>query len=198
MNVIYSWFAHRQVLVLLLIVNVFGTAYGYYWYGYQLAETPAIFLPFVPDSPTASLFFSLVLVGFLLKKNFGFMEALAIMTLFKYGIWAVVMNVLTLLTTGTLPIEGYMLMASHLGMAIQGILYAPFYRIKPWHLIVAGIWTIHNDIIDYVFKMMPSYRDLFEYMDMIGYFTFWLSILSIFVAWYFGYRKGRFTLSFIK
>ena len=99
MNVIYSWFAHRQVLVLLLIVNVFGTAYGYNWYGYQLAETPAIFLPFVPDSPTAYFFF-LVLVAFILKKNCGFMEALAIMTLFKYGIWAVVMNILTLLTTG--------------------------------------------------------------------------------------------------
>lgn len=198
MNVMYSWLANRQIIILLLIVNVFGTVYGYYWYGYQLAETPAIFLAFVPDSPTASLFFSFVLLGFILKKNFGLMEALAIITLFKYGIWAVVMNLLTFFTTGSLPLAGYMLMASHLGMAIQGILYAPFYRIKPWHLIVAGIWTIHNDIIDYVFGMMPSYRDLIAYMDTIGYFTFWLSILSIFIGWYFGFRKKRFTLSLIK
>lgn len=195
MNMIYSWLANRQILVLLLIVNIFGTLYGYYWYGYQLADTPAIFLAFVPDSPTATLFFVFVLVGFLLKKNFGLMEALALITLFKYGIWAVAMNILTLVTTGSLPWEGYMLIASHFGMAVQGILYAPFYKIKIWHLIVAGLWTIHNDIIDYVFEMMPSYRDLMIYMDSIGYFTFWLSILSIFIGWYIGFRKERFTLS---
>ena len=58
-----------------------------------------------------------------------------------------------------------MLIASHLGMAIQGILYSPFYRIKLWHLIFAAIWTIHNDIIDYVFEMMPRYGDLMQYMN---------------------------------
>jgi uncharacterized membrane protein YpjA len=80
------------MLVLLLIINIFGTAFGYYWYGSQLKNTPAIFWAFVPDSPTASLFFVFVLLAFLLKRNFGLMEALAIITLFKYGIWAVVMN----------------------------------------------------------------------------------------------------------
>lgn len=195
MTWIYSLLANRQLLFVLLLVNTFGTIYGYIWYGHQLKETPSIFLAFVPDSPTASLFFVFVLIAFLLKINWGLMEALAIITLFKYGIWAVIMNALTFVTTGYLSWEGYMLIASHLGMAIQGILYAPFYRIKLWHLVLAAIWTIHNDIIDYIFKMMPSYRDLMQYMDSIGYFTFWLSILSIFVGWYFGYRKHRFTLT---
>ena len=40
----------------------------YYWYGSQLENTPAIFLAFVPDSPTASLFFVFVLLGVYLKK----------------------------------------------------------------------------------------------------------------------------------
>ena len=44
-----------------------------------------------------------------------------------------------------------MLVFSHAGMAIQGLLYAPFYRFKVWHLIVTGIWTLHNDVIDYSF-----------------------------------------------
>ena len=110
----------------------------------QLKVTPMIFLPFVPDSPTASLFFVFVLIAFLLKTNWGLIEALAIATLFKYGIWAVIMNLLTLATTGYIPWQGYMLIGSHLGMAIQGILYAPFYRIKPWHLVVHpfGLFTM--------------------------------------------------------
>lgn len=195
MNWIYSFLAHRQILLALLLVNIFGTIYGYIWYGGQLAETPILFKLFVPDSPTASLFFVFVLLAFLMNKNWGLIEALAIITLFKYGVWAVIMNVLTLITTGYLPWEGYMLIASHLGMAIQGVLYAPFYRIKPWQFVVAAIWTIHNEMIDYLFDMMPRYGDLMKYMDSIGYFTFWLSILSIWVGWYFGYRKNRFTLT---
>ncbi len=195
MNWMYSLLANRQILITLLLVNIFGTIYGYIWYGSQLEDTPAIFIPFVPDSPTASLFFVFVLLAFILKKNCGLMEALAIITLFKYGVWAVIMNILTLLTTGNLSWQGYMLIASHLGMAIQGLLYSPFYRIKPWHLIFAAIWTIHNEIIDYIFEMMPRYGDLIQYLNYIGYFTFWLSILSIWVGWYLGYRKNRFTLT---
>lgn len=73
------------------------------------------------------------------------------MTLFKYGIWAVVMNILTLIVSGYLPWQGYMLIASHLGMAVQGLLYSPYYRIEGKHLVIAAIWTLHNEIIDYVF-----------------------------------------------
>jgi uncharacterized membrane protein YpjA len=195
MNWIYAFLANRNILLLLLIVNIFGTLYGYYWYGWQLAETPTKFLIFVPDSPTASLFFVFVLIAFLLKKNWGLIETMAIVTLFKYGIWAVVMNLLVLVETGELDWVSYMLIGSHLAMAIQGILYAPFYRIKLWHIIVTAIWTLHNDVIDYVFMMLPRYPVLDLYTPQIGYFTFWLSILSIGIAYYFGIRKNRLNLS---
>ncbi|CAG9608291.1 DUF1405 domain-containing protein [Pseudoneobacillus rhizosphaerae] len=195
MNWIYAILANRNVLLLLLIVNIIGTLYGYYWYGWQLADTPTKFLVFVPDSPTASLFFVFVLIAFLLKRNWGLMEALAIVTLFKYGIWAVVMNLLVLVEMGELDWLSYMLIGSHFAMAVQGILYAPFYRIKVWHIIVTAIWTLHNDVIDYVFMMLPRYPVLDLYTPQIGYFTFWLSILSVGIAYYFGIRKNRLKLS---
>ncbi len=119
------------------------------------------------------------------------MEALAIVTLFKYGIWAVIMNLLVLNVTGNLHWSGYMLMASHLAMAVEGILYAPYYRFKLSHLVIAAIVALHNEIIDYVFMMMPNYQQLDLYRNEIGYFTFWLSILSIGIAYYFGMRKSR-------
>ncbi|WP_442594512.1 DUF1405 domain-containing protein [Neobacillus sp. D3-1R] len=191
MNWIYTFLANRNILWLLLIVNILGTIYGYYWYGWQLEETPAKFLIFVPDSPTASLFFVFVLIAFLMKKNWGLIEALAIVTLFKYGIWAVVMNILVFVVTGELDEVGYMLIFSHLAMAIQGLLYAPFYRIKLWHIIVTAIWTLHNDVIDYVFFMLPKYYVLDLFTPQIGYFTFWLSILSIGFAYYFGMKQNR-------
>ena len=194
MGWIYPLLSNRSVMKLLLLVNIAGTIYGYYWYGWQLKETPPVFLAFVPDSPTASLFFVFVLLAFLLKRNWPLIEALAIVTLFKYGIWAVVMNILVFIVQGELDWVGYMLIFSHFAMAVQGVLYAPFYRFKGWHLIVTAIWTLHNDVIDYVFFMMPSYQMLDKYIPQIGYFTFWLSCVSIALAYYLGMRPGRFKL----
>lgn len=183
MKMIQYILGKKSILLMLFFINFFGTVYGYFWYGYQLSETPAHFLIFVPDSPTASLFFVIVLLAFLFRKNFPLIEALAIVTLFKYGIWAVVMNILVLVVNGSLPLASYMLIASHLGMAIQGLLYAPYYRFKVWHLLVAAVWTLHNDVIDYVFEMMPQYNVLMDYMNPIGYFTFWLSMISLLIAY---------------
>jgi uncharacterized membrane protein YpjA len=194
MFLIYSILTNHKILWMLLIVNIMGTMYGYYWYKWQLEDTPAIFLPFVPDSPTASLFFVFVLSAFLLGKNWPLFEALAIVSLVKYGIWAVVMNLLVACVNHWLDWAGYMLIVSHLAMAIQGVLYAPFYRIKPWHLVVAGLWVLHNEMIDYVFKMMPRYHDLDKYMAEIGYFTFWLSIAAIGLTYFLCIRKERFSL----
>ncbi|PLR99941.1 DUF1405 domain-containing protein [Bacillus sp. T33-2] len=196
MSGIYPLLASRPALWLLLWVNIFGTAYGYYWYGWQLRETPPEFLLFVPDSPTASLFFVFVLIAFLKGRNWPLMQALAIVSLFKYGIWAVVMNLLVFIVSGELDWIGLMLMGSHFAMAVEGILYSPFYRMKPRHLIIAAIIILHNEIIDYVFKMMPRYHTLDLYMNEIGYFTFWLSILSIGVGYYFCLRPGRLELPF--
>ncbi|PLR82663.1 MULTISPECIES: DUF1405 domain-containing protein [Bacillus] len=194
MKMIYPVLASRAFLWMLLIINIAGTIYGYVWYQWQLADTPPIFLPFVPDSPTASLFFVFVLIAFLLKKNWGLLEALAIVTLFKYGIWAVVMNLLVYVVNGQIDLVSLMLIFSHLGMAVQGLLYAPFYRIKLWHFVVTAIWVLHNEIIDYVFLMMPRYQTLNLYIQEIGYFTFWLSIFSLAIAYILCLRKDRFIL----
>ncbi|MFX3622805.1 MAG: DUF1405 domain-containing protein [Ectobacillus sp.] len=195
MAFLYQLLRDRTIIRLLLVINILGTIYGYIWYQYQLAETPAQFLLFVPDSPTASLFFVFVLFAFLLRRNWGLVEALAIVTLLKYGVWAVVMNVLLFIVEGKLHWTGYMLMLSHGAMALQGLLYAPFYRVKHWHLVVAAVWTLHNDIIDYVFRQMPHYGVLDTYYQPIGYFTFWLSIASIGVAYYLCVRQNRLAMT---
>ena len=114
--------------------------------------------------------------------NWKLIEALALITLVKYGLWAVVMNVWTYFETGSIGWMGWMLVASHFAMALQAILYIPFYRFTWVHILIAAIWTLHNDVIDYVFDQMPTYRSLNEYANTIGYFTFWLSIGCISLA----------------
>ena len=93
---------NRRLLWLLVWTNGLGTIYGYYWYGNQIVHTirtmPDLFVLFVPDSPTASLFFTLALLYMLHRRKSGkpgrirsFVEAMAVITSFKYGVWAVVM-----------------------------------------------------------------------------------------------------------
>lgn len=182
-NRIWFLLSHKSFLWILLFVNLFGTVYGYDWYMWQLEMTEPKFWIFVPDSPTASLFFTLAIIGWLIGRNFKLIEALALITLVKYGLWAVVMNLLTMFEQGSLDPVGWMLIGSHFAMAVQAILYIPLYRFKFKHIVIAGIWTLHNDVIDYVFGQMPIYHDLMKHMQQIGYFTFWLSIACIALAY---------------
>ncbi|MDW0111611.1 DUF1405 domain-containing protein [Sporosarcina saromensis] len=175
--------SHKSFLWILLFINILGTVYGYDWYMWQLEDTEPIYWIFVPDSPTASLFFSLAIIGWLIGKNFKLIEVLALITLVKYGLWAVVMNLLTLAEIGEIGWQGWMLIGSHFAMAVQAILYIPFYKFRFSHLVIGAIWTLHNDVIDYVFGQMPIYYDLMKHIDKIGYFTFWLSIACITIAY---------------
>jgi uncharacterized membrane protein YpjA len=186
----YAVLGDRRFLIVLFIINFFGTIYGYIWYDQQLLQTPWYFIPFVPDSPTASLFFTIVLGFYIAGRRFPLMEAFAAVTLIKYGLWAVVMNLAAGAAGTELNYLHWMLVLSHGGMAVQAFLYMSFYRIKNWHLVVVALWTIHNDIIDYLFGMHPWVsRDLLPYIGEIGYFTFWLSVFSIASVWYFSVRK---------
>lgn len=181
----------RSSLIALFIVNVLGTVYGYYWYQYQLIDTPEWLRVFVPDSPTASLFFCFVLLLWIFKKQNGLIEAFAYVSLVKYGIWAVAMNGAVLYLAGGLDLIAYMLIFSHAGMALQAILYAPMFKVKKWHLTIASIWILQDIIFDYVFGTMPVYRMLAFYQDWIALFTFWLSIFVILIAYFQLILKNR-------
>ncbi|MEK3934733.1 DUF1405 domain-containing protein [Sporosarcina sp. FSL W7-1349] len=187
----WSILSHKSFLWILLYVNIFGTVYGYYWYMWQLQITEPLFWIFVPDSPTASLFFCLALLGWIVGRNFKLVEALALITLVKYGLWAVVMNMMTLWETGSIGPEGWMLVVSHFAMAVQAVLYSSFYRFGIVHIVLAAIWTLHNDVIDYVFGQMPIYYDIMKYMQPIGYFTFWLSLACIWLAFWIWRKRPK-------
>ncbi|MGB6409110.1 MAG: DUF1405 domain-containing protein [Planococcus donghaensis] len=181
---ISTWLMYRPFLILLFVVNLAGSIYGYIWYGWQLKITDPIFLVFVPDSPTASLFFTIVLGLWIFGKRNRLIEALAFVTLIKYGLWAVVMNLLTLWEVGSIGWIGWMLIGSHFAMALQAVLYIEHYRFGWLSVALTAIWTLHNDVIDYVFGQMPIYSRLSEYSSQIGYFTFWLSIVCVGFAFY--------------
>ncbi|PZE22205.1 DUF1405 domain-containing protein [Paenibacillus xerothermodurans] len=180
-------------------VNLLGTIYGYMWYGNQLVftvrELSPAYLPFVPDSPTASLFFTLVLL-FLLLDSYrgraqhqaadwfrGCVEALAVITSFKYGIWAVSMIWAGAYQGDHVDWAGWMLTLSHLGMAAEVLLYMRLYTYRTLPIIIAGLWTLLNDFMDYTVGVYPWLPDeLNDDLSMVAAFTVELSFVSIIIA----------------
>jgi len=185
-----SWAGQRWFLRGLLIINFLGTIYGYYWYRHQLAQTPPHFLPFVPDSPTASLFFTVILGLYLRRQTNPYLEAFAAVTLFKYGIWAVAAifagawlaqpSLAAMLRMETVPAANWMLVFSHTGMALEALLYVRYYSFHYRHLLVVAMWVFVNDFIDYVFLQHPwVHPSLDPYIPQLGFFTLFLTVLSL-------------------
>ena len=217
----------RKTLAALILVNGAGTVYGYMWYGNQITYTlehlPSWLLPFVPDSPTASLLFTLSLcwLYFGSKRRVvrsgrpvsggagsnraadpwaesgaagavrGLIDALAVVTSVKYGIWAVIMIVWGWTLGDPVVWEHWMLIFSHLGMAAEALLYARFLAYRLPHLTLAAAWTLANDLVDYrldVYPWLPP--ELAAHLPLIERVTWGLSALSIFAASLFVPSRG--------
>ncbi|KIX91509.1 membrane protein [Staphylococcus microti] len=191
-SLLHTLLYHRPILYMLLIANLLGTLYGYIWYAPQLSETPWYFWPFVPDSPTATLFLSISIFLWLINKRSAIIDTLAFVTLFKYGVWAVIMNFMLFYVDDTIYLTGVMLIMSHGIMAIQAFLFLPRFKFTFLSLGITIAWVIHNDVIDYVFHQYPIYGSLTSYEAIIGYIAFWLSMIPLlFVLWQIKQRPSK-------
>lgn len=182
----------KRVLWPLFIVNLLGTIYGFYWYKNQLIDVGSWLNVFVPDSPTASGFFTVVLGAYLLERRLPFVEAFAVVTLFKYGVWAVAIILFgaywnVQLYGGSmaqyLHWTDWMLLISHGGMAAQAVLFGKLYTYRLHHVTIVAVWTILNDFVDYTLDLHPWLPRQIAHLDSkIGWFTFALSLIAIAIA----------------
>nr|WP_244226751.1 DUF1405 domain-containing protein [Paenibacillus protaetiae] len=192
----YFWSRHfllnRGFLWLLLLVNLGGTIYGYIWYGNQLEftleENPLWQLVFVPDSPTASLFFTLSLI-YLLYPSAAvsplalairkLIEGLAIVCSVKYGVWAVSMIVAGAWQGAEVEWQQYMLCVSHLAMAIEVLLYARFMKAGAYAVTIGTAWLFINDTVDYTYGVFPWLAEqLYDDLPAVQAYTYGLTVFA--------------------
>ncbi|MHA2853775.1 DUF1405 domain-containing protein [Paenibacillus lautus] len=201
MSISFLWsrefLSKRSILWLLLVCNVLGTIYGYIWYGAQMADTVEhgyIWqVVFVPDSPTASLFFSLALLLLLYPpRSLGgalfqqFIEALAVVTSVKYGIWAVAMIFAGQAQGDVLAWQDWMLVASHTAMAVEALLFVRLFHYRWTALTGAIAWTLLNDTVDYTYGVFPWLPGpLYDDLPAVQLFTYLLTLFSGFAGWIF-------------
>ena len=146
--------------------------------------TPSYFVPFVPDSPTASLFLTIAIALLLLNKSSSIIEALAFVTLIKYGVWAVIMNLIMFVIDGEVTINGLMLLISHGIMALQAFYFYPRFKITILGFVISLIWVFLNDYMDYVKMQFPYYKFIASHVVEIGVLSICLSIISLILYLY--------------
>jgi uncharacterized membrane protein YpjA len=79
--------------------------------------------------------------------------------------------------------QEWMLIISHLAMAIEVLVYARWLQLRLIFIFIAGSWTLLNDGIDYTFNVYPwlSY-ELSDDITNILWFTIILSLVTIIIA----------------
>lgn len=199
MSISYFWSTSflnkRSFLWLLFICNLLGTIYGYIWYGNQMEYTlehyAAWLIVFVPDSPTASLFFTIAIGCILLPPRtlWGqtirrIIESLAVVTSVKYGLWASSMIFAGQYQGDILQWQDWMLVVSHSVMVIEALVYVRLFKFNSRILIGAAAWTLTNDFIDYTYGIYPWLPSVLQDNLMeVENFTISLTFFSVAITW---------------
>ncbi len=176
--------SRRRLTALLLGVNALGTVYGFWWYRDQLALTPVAAWPLVPDSPSSTLLFTLFLAAFLRGRPPQPLAAFAYLTSIKYGLWTPAVMVGYWLAAGTADFESVHLTLSHLGMALEALVFMRVCPVSPAWAVLAASWLLFNDYADYGRGLHPflPWPGLERYAGTAAV-TLSLASLALAVAW---------------
>ncbi len=182
------------IISLIILVDLIGIAYGYYYYAEQLGSSPLYLWLFIPDCP----FYVMVFTIALLLAIFGFESRLfsyiAAVGMMEYGLWTATALVLfgDYFFSSKLWLMSSVLFILHIGMFAEGPLLIPK-KIGRRHLGVGLLWFFINDYIDYFYgylntagayvlgthPILPSA----DRLPLMMVLTFILTILSSFFAY---------------
>lgn len=146
-----TWYEpfRRPFLWFLLVTNGIGAVSGYFWYEGQLATTSWYGWFFVPDSPLSATLFTLALAGWLGQRQWSLFYLLATTAVIKYGVWAVILIVDYWVRGGQPTFLEVMLFLSHIGMAVEGVIYLRHLAISAGQVGLIAVWMLFSDWIDY-------------------------------------------------
>ncbi|NYZ75658.1 DUF1405 domain-containing protein [Candidatus Micrarchaeota archaeon] len=140
------------IISLIIVIDLAGMFYGYYFYAEQLGSTPLYLWLFVPDCPFYVMLFAIALVlavfGFE-SKLFSYIAAVGMM---KYGIWTLAALLLfrNYFFSSSLWLLSSVLFILHIGMFSEGPLLIPK-KLSGFHIAVALPWFLIHDYFDYFY-----------------------------------------------
>lgn len=155
----YAW--------VIVAINLAGTAFGFWYYRFQLAETPLLMWPFVPDSPGATLFIALSLAAWKLNYNQEWVNALAFFGCIKLGLWTPYVQLVLNGPGGIEPWLYWFLVVSHLAMVLQAFVIYRYSEFPIGAVAVAAVWYGFNDVVDYFAPLVGEYHHTFLRAELV-------------------------------
>lgn len=146
-----------RLVWLLILVNLVGTVFGFWYYIPQLSATPVVMWPLVPVSPLATLYMALSLLlwrGGFTGRVAQLVHVLAFIGCLKYGLWSVYVQ-LFIEDASHLPfLLWQFLIWSHAGMVLQAFLIQRYAAFSLWALGLATAWYTLNDVFDFFLTVL--------------------------------------------
>lgn len=139
---------------ILVLINILGTGFGYWYYRFQLMDNPLHLWPLIPVSPNATLFMALSLMLYTLGRRSRWtkiVDVLAFIGNLKYGLWTVIVMLATpsAYINQSTPEMFAFLVVSHALMATQAFLVLDYTEVDLEALFVGAMWYTINDVVDY-------------------------------------------------
>ncbi|RLG15859.1 MAG: hypothetical protein DRN71_00020 [Candidatus Nanohalarchaeota archaeon] len=145
---------------MLIFVNIVGTLFGFWYYKFQLASTPLVKLVFVPDCPIYTLLFACFLVLHFMGKKSAILATVTFIGLVKYGFWTVLVISLYCEYYAASDLFLYVvLFILHIGMIAQAYVIPQISGFSKDALMIALVWFLANDVMDYFFGTAPYLPD---------------------------------------
>ncbi len=146
---------------LIVLVNLAGIAYGFYYYTPQFDVTPIALWLFVPDSPLAVLWATVPLLLYEFgRRRSDTLDAVAVVANVQVGLWTayVLLYYSDHFQTFDFGLNALLLFA-HLGMAVEALIFLRDLRAslsRAWAkslpvLAGVGAWFLLNDWLDYFY-----------------------------------------------
>ncbi|MGB9987487.1 DUF1405 domain-containing protein [Salarchaeum japonicum] len=147
-----------RLLPVIVLVNLVGTAFGFWYYRFQLETTPLLAWVVVPDSPVATLFIGLSLAAYRLDWDAEWLHALAFFGCIKLGLWTPFVQ-LVVNGQGELWWAMYwFLVLSHAAMAVEAFAIHRYASFSVPAVAVAAGWYWFNDVVDYVAPLVGDFH----------------------------------------
>lgn len=134
---------------IIVLINLAGTAFGFYYYGFQFSVTDPVMWPFVPDSPLATLFIAGSLALWKLDRHSETLAALAFFGCIKLGLWTPFVLLVVEGQGNTFWAMYQFLVWSHLAMVVQAFLIHRYAGFSVRAVAIALLWYGFNDVVDY-------------------------------------------------
>jgi uncharacterized membrane protein YpjA len=162
---------NKYFLILIASINIIVAIYSLNYYLTQLISSPKILWIFIPDSIIATLIFGIAILLFALKKLPKSLSALALVGMWKYGLWTLFILIMDLRPFA----PNWYFYTGHFLMILETLILWKKFKFKPIHFAPAFGFFLVNDLLDYLFSLHPPFNT--NYFLETAVFAFILTII---------------------